>query len=61
MWNNSAGFLLNAFEADLPEDPKLLPRIHKSSLSTVDEETKAKTIMEEAMRASSQAGEQVGT
>ena len=53
IWNHSAGFLLRAFEADLPEDPKLLPR--QATLTTIEEERSAKAIMEETMRASSQA------
>jgi len=55
VWNTSAGFLLNAFEADLPDDPKLIPRTRQSALRTMEEETQAKKIMDEAMRASSQA------
>lgn len=61
MWNNSAGFLMNAFEAELPEDPKLIPRISRPPLSTIDEDKEAKSIMEEAMRASSQAAGHVSS
>jgi len=43
---------MNAFKAELPDDPRSIPRSRKPTLPSVEEEKEARRVMEEAMRSS---------